>query len=164
MFTKIALAGATAAVIVGAGTAAIAATGDSSSSTTGTPASSTSSAPAASGAAAGRFAKRHPRIAALLRHHAVHGSIVTDTNGTYVTHDGVVGSVSAVSATSITVKASDGFTQTYAVTASTKVRERKDPKATPLTISSVHVGDMVGVLGTGAVTAPTATLVVEGMS
>ena len=163
MFKKIAIAGATAAVIVGAGTAAIAATGDSSS-TTGTPASSSTSSPTATGAA-GRLARRHPRIAALLEHHAVHGSIVTkDSTGTYVTHDGVVGAVTAVSSTSITVKASDGFTQTYAVTSTTKVRQRKDPKADPLTIASVHVGDTVGVLGTGTVTSPTATVIVEGVS
>ena len=162
MFRKIAIAGATAAVIVGAGTAAIAATGDSSS-TPGTPASS-SSGSSASGTAAGRLARRHPKIAGLLEHHAVHGSVVTDTKGTYVTHDGILGSVTAVSSTSITVKASDGFTQTYAVNSTTKVRERKDPKATPLTIASVHVGDKVGVVGTGAVSSPTATFVIEGMS
>ena len=159
MFRKIAIAGATAAVIVGAGTAALAASGDSSS---GTPAAATTSA-ASSNAKAdnlSRFARRHPGIAAAIAHHAVHGQIVTkDDKGNYVTHDGILGTVSAVSATSITVKSGDGFVQTYTVDASTKVRIRPDSKSAA--ISAVHVGDKVGVVGTGTGT-PVATYVVVG--
>ena len=164
MYKKIAIAGATAAVIVGAGTAALATTGDSSS-TTGTPASTSASSSSSSSSGAGRFAKRHPRIAAIIAHHGVHGTIVTtDGKGNYTTHDGILGTVSAVAPTSITIKSSDGFVQTYVVNSATKIRERTDPKASTLTISSVHVGDHVGVVGTGAPAKPTATFVIEGMS
>lgn len=73
-----------------------------------------------------------------------------DKNGTFVTHDAVRGSVSAVSTTSITVKATDGTTETFSVNADTKIH--KGAKGTPGAISTVKPGDEVGVLGTG--TAP----------
>jgi hypothetical protein len=71
--------------------------------------------------------------------------------------------VTAVSASSITVKAQDGVTQSYAVTSATKVRLRPvQPKAgtagqagkkpaagKPATIGDVHTGDQVAVIGTG---------------
>jgi hypothetical protein len=166
MFRKIAIAGATAAVIVGAGTAAIAATGSSSSGTpsTGTTGSSStsSSTPAkADGSKLGKFAKRHPGVAALIEHHAVHGQIVTtDGKGNYVTHDGILGSVSAVSSTSITIKSGDGFVQTYTVNSGTKVRDKSDGKSA--TIGQVKVGDKVGVVGTGTSASPVATYVIDG--
>ena len=164
MFRKIAIAGATAAVIVGAGTAAIAATGSSSSGTpsTGSTSSSSSATPAkADGSKIRKFAKRHPAIAALIEHHAVHGQIVTtDGKGNYVTHDGILGSVSAVSSTSITIKSGDGFVQTYTVNSTTKVRDKADGKSA--TISQVKVGDKVGVVGTGSSTSPVATFVIDG--
>lgn len=159
MFRKVAIAGATAAVILGAGTAALATSGDSSS-TSGTPASSSTSSTNAHGAGFGRFAKRHPGIAAAIAHHAVHGQIVTtDSSGHYVTHDGIIGTVSAVSPTSITIKSGDGFVQIYTVNADTKVRVKPNGKAS--TISEVKVGDKVGVVGTGA-TSPVATYVLDG--
>ena len=161
MFRKVAIAGATAAVIIGAGTAALATTGSSGTpgtpSTSGTSSSSSSSSSSATkGAGLGRFARRHPEIAALIKHHAVHGQIVTDDNGTDVTHDGIVGTVSAVSPSSITVKASDGFTQTFSINSSTKVRVRTDGKSS--TISDVRTGVKVGVVGTGT-SAPVATYI-----
>lgn len=56
------------------------------------------------------------------------------------------GKVLAVSPTSIQVRSVDGFTATYAVTSSTKVRQ--DRKAA--SIGDVHPGDRVGVLANGA--------------
>jgi hypothetical protein len=164
MIRRIVIVGCSAAAIVGVGTAALAASGDSSSAAT--PTSSTSSAAAApaskDGAALKRFAKLHPRIAEAITHHAVHGQIVTSNGkGGYVTHDGILGTVSAVSSTSITVKSGDGFSQTYTVGSSTKVRIRKS--TTKATIADVHTGDKVGVVGTGT-SAPTATFVVEAAS
>jgi len=156
MFRKIAIAGAAAAVIVGAGTAALAASGSSAS---GTPTSASSSS--SPDKTLGRFARRHPGIAAAISHHAVHGVIVTkDDSGKYVTHDGILGTVTAVSSTSITIKSSDGFAQRYTVNSDTKVRTKSDGKSA--TIAQVHVGDHVGVVGTGTGT-PAATYVVDGV-
>ena len=62
---------------------------------------------------------------------------------TSTVHDGIRGQVSAVSATSITVKAANGTAQTFAVDANTAVRARGG------TISQVKVGDQVVVVGTG---------------
>jgi hypothetical protein len=82
----------------------------------------------------------------------------------FVTHDAIRGEVTTISPTSITVKAADGVTQTYAVTATTKVRLHKSAPATTApgtggaagkgtgtagTISDVHTGDKVAVTGTG---------------
>lgn len=64
-----------------------------------------------------------------------------------------------MSATSITVKAADGVSQTYAVTGDTKVHLRKNVPGsgkargngagTAGTIGDVHTGDKVAVTGTG---------------
>ncbi len=88
---------------------------------------------------------------------ALHAQWVTrkaGSPGTFVTHDAIRGEVTAVSASSITVKAADGVSQTYAVTGSTKVHLRKatpgKPRAgTTGTIGDVHTGDQVAVAGTG---------------
>jgi len=81
--------------------------------------------------------------------------------GTFVTHDAVRGTVSAVSPTSIVVKATDGTSETFVVNGSTKVHVKGNVKTkTPGTISQVKVGDAVGVLGTGAGTM-TATQVID---
>ncbi|MET3807192.1 hypothetical protein ABIB25_004215 [Nakamurella sp. UYEF19] len=71
--------------------------------------------------------------------------------GSFVTHDAVRGSVTAVSAGSITIKATDGTSETYVVNGSTKVHVKGD-KGTTSTVAKVKVGDQVGVLGTGATT------------
>lgn len=69
--------------------------------------------------------------------------------GAFVTHNAIRGSVTAVSPTSITVKAADGISKTFAVNSGTKVRAKGAEKAAPSTIAKVKVGDRVGVLGTG---------------
>ncbi len=83
-----------------------------------------------------------------------------DKDGKFVTHDAVRGSVTAVSSTSITVKAADSTTETYALNSTTKVHAKGDTKAHPGTIAQVKVGDEVGVLGTGSGTM-TATHVLD---
>jgi len=168
MRNKIVYAASAAAVVLGAGTAALAASGGGVSPASGgsalggsaallaaapaTPAPGASQAPdrAAHGPKKGR-----PALRALER--ALHAQWVTrkpGSAGTYVTHDAIRGQVTAVSATSITVEAVDGVSQTYAVTASTKVHLRKaEPgkgrAGTPGTIGDVHTGDQVAVAGTG---------------
>ncbi|MGN6605808.1 MAG: hypothetical protein ACTHMS_02190 [Jatrophihabitans sp.] len=52
----------------------------------------------------------------------LHGSwVVTDPKGGYVTRDEIRGAVTAVSASSISVRAADGFSATYAVTPTTAI-------------------------------------------
>ena len=148
MWKKIAIGGAVAAAILGSGAAALATSG---SAVPGTP-----SASAAPAAAKGR----HPVARALARH-TVHGQFVTrDDSGGFVTHDVIKGTVTSVSATSITVKAADNTSETYVVSSSTKVRQRSNGKGTASTIGAVHTGDEVAVVGTGTSTL-TATGIVD---
>ena len=101
---------------------------------------------------------------------AVHAQWVSKDakTGTFVTHDAVRGDVSAVSSTSITIKAADGTSETFAVDAATKVHIKgangaahvKGAAKTPGSISQVKVGDQAGVLGTGTSTM-TATQVMD---
>ncbi len=79
-----------------------------------------------------------------------HAEWVTKGDGnTYVTHEAILGEVTAVSATSITVKSTDGTSMTFAVTADTKVHQRQ-PRARPPrppTIADVKTGQTVLVGG-----------------
>jgi len=137
MWKKIAIAGGVCAAIVGVGTAAMATSG--SSTTSGTPSLSS---------AAGR------QHAARALRHALHGQWVTqDKNSkSFVTHDAIRGTVTAVSPTSITVRSLDNKTETFAVTGDTKVRIRKDGKGAKGAIGQVHSGDLAIVVGTGSST------------
>ncbi|MCU1656749.1 MAG: hypothetical protein JWO57_1405 [Pseudonocardiales bacterium] len=149
MWRKIAVAGAIAAATLGAGTAALATSG---STTSGSPAPASGSAAAAA----------HPKLGRLLANRAVHGTWVTrdaKTNS-FVTHDAIRGTATAVSSTSITVNAADNTSQTYAVTSATKVRQRANKKGAPSSIGAVHTGDDVLVAGTGDSTL-TATWIVD---
>jgi hypothetical protein len=83
---------------------------------------------------------------------AVHGQfVVPRSGGGYQTVDTQRGSVTAVSATSITVKSADGFTKTYRVVSSTNVDAQRDG------IGSVKTGHQVAV--TATVSGGTATAV-----
>ena len=78
-----------------------------------------------------------------------HAEWVTKGDGsTYVTHEAILGQVTAVSATSITVKSTDGTSMTFAVTVDTKVHQRqaKGTTTTP-TIADVKTGQTVLVGG-----------------
>ena len=153
MLKKIVIAGSAAAVVLGAGTAALAASGSNSPSST--PSSSTA-------AGAGKAKAAHAKRSELRR--ALHASWVTrdgKDSTSFVTHDAIRGQVTAVSASSITVKAADNVSETYAVNGSTKVRTRADGKGKAGTISEVKSGDTVIVLGTGSGTL-TATHVLDG--
>ncbi len=194
MVKKMVLAASAAVVVLGAGTAALA-TSTSAPATPSSPGASSSSAPGTSapgssapgssapgssapGSSApdnsGRGPKaRKPALKALGR--ALHAQWVTpdgDNENAFVTHNAIRGEVTAVSPTSITVKAQDGVTQTYAVTDDTKVHLRKGlpslgnggdagkgngqrgnrgglGNGPAGTISDVRVGDQVAVTGTG---------------
>lgn len=81
---------------------------------------------------------------------AVHGQfVVPKSGGGYQTIDTQRGSVTAVSATSITVKSADGFVKTYQVVSSTNVDAQRDG------ISTVKTGHQVAV--TATVSGSTAT-------
>jgi hypothetical protein len=156
MWKKIAVAGGAAAVILGAGTAALATTG---SSTPSSPSPSTST----SAGAHGTTGKDGKKGAELRR--SLHAQWVTrDGKSTtkFTTHDEIRGQVTALSATSITVKAADNVSQTYAVNSTTKVHTKADKKGATSSISAVHSGDRVIVVGTGTSTM-TATHIVAGL-
>lgn len=161
MWKKIAVAGCTAALIGGVGTAALAESGSTAAPSLSTTASSTSGA---SNAGTSTAKARHPRIRqALLRLRALqHATWVTENKDgkTFVTHDAIHGSVTAVSPTSITVMSADRVSQTYLVTSATKVHQRGSKTAS--SISAVKAGDNVVVAGTGTTTL-TATQILDGL-
>jgi hypothetical protein len=66
---------------------------------------------------------------------------VKGSDGKYETIDVQTGTAEVVSATSVTVKSADGFSQSYAITPSTIVEARQDG------ILSVKVGDEVSIRG-----------------
>lgn len=154
MLKKIVIAGSAAAVVLGAGTAALAASGSSGSPA---PSASTASSPAHTPAKAAGKAKRN-----VLRR-ALHASWVTrdgKASTSYVTHQAIRGEVTAVSATSITVKAVDNVSETFALNSGTKVHTRADGKGKAGTVSELKGGDKVLVLGTGT-SSLTATRVLD---
>jgi hypothetical protein len=151
-YRTIAIAGATAAVIIGAGTAALATSGDTSGS-----------------GGTAHSAGNHRPLRRELARHAVHGQVVTHNakNG-YVTHDAIRGTVTAVSSSSLTVKASDGYVETFTIGKQTHVRLRTAGTrgGKPGTISDVKTGATVGVLGRvpeKSTANPTATIVLDGI-
>lgn len=139
MYHKILIGGVTAAAILGAGGTALAVTG--SDATSGTPDANQTARISSS-------PRSHARHGLLRR--LQHGQIVTrGKDGTFVTHDVIKGTVTAVSPTSITVQAADKTGETFAVTKDTKVRIRTDGKGSASSITAVHEGDRVLVAGTG---------------
>lgn len=153
MWKKLAVGGGVVAAIVGIGTAAVATSG---TLTSGAPVSASSAAP--NGTHPGKAFER-----GLGR--ALHGTWVTrDKAGTgFVTHSAIRGSVTAVSSTSITVKAADNATETFTITKDTKVRERTAArgKGSAIDISKIATGDSVAVEGTGTTPNATAKAVVK---
>lgn len=159
MIGKLAVAGVTCAAIIGSGATALAATGGTSGS--GQPAAS--SGTAAHGAAANRRAQ----LRRLIGRYGVHGEFVTENKaGDFTTHEGIVGTVTDVSATAITVQAADNYTLNFTVADSTKVRLRANGSGSAGSIGDVHDGDSVAVVGkyAGSGTGvPTARVIVDGV-
>ena|SRR5689334_9501773 len=168
MWKKIAIGGSVAAAILGVGTASLAVTGDTPT-TSGT-------GSAAPGAAApgqghhGKHGRNHPPgLGRELADHTLHGQFVTQDPKTkqFVTHDVIRGTVTAVSATSITVKAADNVSFTYTVNGDTAVRMRTADKhgaGTKSAIGDVKTGDKAVVLGTGATAPFVAKHIIDGVS
>ncbi len=150
MWKKIALATVLSTTLIGSGGAALAASSSGSTpAPTPTTASGVPSPPNSNATTPNARHHHHDRLT-----HALHAQWVTHDKKTNadVTHDEIKGTVTAVSTTSITVKASDGVTQTYTVASGTTVHAKGDTKAAPGTIGQVKTGDQAIVIGTGTST------------
>ena len=164
MITKAVIVAGAAALVLGGGTAALA----SQSGSAPTAATPAAAGPASDTTAAGAPQDTDGRRLRLGLVRTLHADWVTRApkGGTgFVTHHSIRGTVTAVSPTSITVKALDGVSQTFAVGKDTVVRSHPigsgRTKGTPSSISQVHTGDSVLVVGTGT-NQLTATAVVDG--
>jgi hypothetical protein len=131
-------------------TALLAGAGVAMAATSGSPASATAASPAG-----GTVATPSPSARPAFPHQgrpggfglgfggpfgAVHGQfVVPKSGGGYQTIDTQRGSVTAVSATSITVKSADGFSKTYQVVSSTNVDAQRNGIATVKTGHQVMV-------------------------
>jgi hypothetical protein len=142
MYRRILLGGVTAAAIVGAGGTAIALTG--SDNTNGTPSTTT--------AAPGHPAKGKGKGKGKMLRNLAHAQIVRKGKDGFVTHTLINGTVTAVSATSITVQAADKKSETFVVDKDTKVRLRTSGKGAESSIDKVAKGDHVVAAGTGTAT------------
>lgn len=122
------IAGWAAAGVLAVGAAGVGIAYAASPPPSPTASSGGSAAPAAPGgpAAHGRLGRRVHRDVAghgLLGRRVMHGEVVAKgKDGTPTTIDVQRGKVTAVSSSSITVRSDDGFTTTYAITSSTRVR------------------------------------------
>ena len=170
MWKKIAITAACGAAVVGAGTAAMATSPVSTNLDTVASSAAPSTTPSTGTTGTGTKAKtktgaKHDKGDLLKRiGNVAHASWVSkDKAGTYVTHDAIHGTVTAVSATSITLKAGDGTSETYVVASATKVRIRSNGKGAAGTIGAVKAGEKAVVSGTGTSTL-TADLVVAGLA
>ena len=152
MWNKIAIAAGAGAVLLGGGAAAIAAAASADTSGSGT-ASSPSAGPSSGASAPAK--PGHPgrglRLGGAFGRFE-HAEWVSKDGTANVTHDAIHGTVSSVSATSISVKASDGYSLTFTVNADTKVRVRDASGAGKRagkagTIGDVKTGDNVLVSG-----------------
>jgi hypothetical protein len=163
MWKKIAMSAACGAAVIGVGTAALAESGSGSSGaspagvTTSDISTVASTSDLGSGAKKAVILKRLARLAHVTW-------VAADKDGKFVTHDAIHGTVTAVSSTSVTVKAGDGVSQTYVVTTDTKVRVRDGKgKGAAGKIGDVKPGQHTLVIGTGTTTF-TATGIVTGLA
>ena len=101
----------------------------------------------------GAKARKHPRGEAESR--ALHGTFTIERRGAPAVVDVQRGTVTAVDPGSITVRSTDGFSATYGITSTTKIR--KDRKAA--TTADVPVGTKVGILADDVGGHPTARTV-----
>jgi hypothetical protein len=161
MWKKIVVTGGLAVAALGVGGVAWASSGPSAAAAPAAAVAAPTTGTTAPSAAAGRH-EHHHRGAELGRGKAFdHGVWTTQgKDGKPVTHDAVHGDVTAVSGSSITVKAADGTSMTFAVTADTKVRVAGAGKDQKSTIADVKVGEKAVVGGTGT-SSLTATRVLD---
>lgn len=108
---KTAIAVAVAVVIAAVGGVAIYA---------GTSSSDTAQQGFGGGGRMGGFNRGQMAVGTSLMRDALHGDFTVSENGSYVSERMQTGEVTAVSATSITVKSADGYPQTYTIDSSTQ--------------------------------------------
>ena len=123
------------ATVLGAG--ALTGVAMAATSTTQTPAAGTT---ASAGAAA---AARTGRLGAALARHVLHGEFTVQTKKGVRVLDTELGMITSVTATSVTAKASDGYTQTWALGSTTRVRADGSKGS----VSDLKVGQTVRLLG-----------------
>lgn len=149
---KMALGGVVAAVVIGGGGGfAVAHAQEASSTPTASPTSTSSPTSSSSSATkAGKTAKAADRTTLIgdLKDFQ-HAEWVSKGAHGYVTHDAVLGQVTAVSATSVTVQAADGTNMTFAVDSSTKVK--------PLAAVAARTGKKATATATPSATASSST-------
>lgn len=155
---RTAIVGAVAALVIGAGGfAVIRASGDSGAQVTqGAPAQGGGGgrdAQGAQGAQGGLGGGGTGRGASGLSGLMYGDFVASDGNGGYVTRRMQTGTVTAVSATSITAKSADGHATTFVLTSSTTVAGAA--------IGDVKVGDTVTVVGTLGGDTATATAITD---
>jgi len=142
---KALLAGAVALALTGTGTAL-------AWSATGTPTPSPSQTAPGKDTAPGQQDKRDKKAQ---RPQALHGEgVVKNADGTFQTVLEQRGTVESVSDSAITVKSEDGYSQTYAVNADTRITmfptgdDGKRLKPTDGTTADIAAGDTVRISGT----------------
>lgn len=136
---RAAVLGGTALALVLASTAAGTAwaAGPSSTPSTGSPAGAATPATGA-GKTGARTRSGGPLMG------LEHGTLVVRRGGADRTVALQRGTVTAVSATSLTVVSRDAFSGTYALTSTTKVRTVSPTGGSAATAAALHVGDRVG--------------------
>jgi hypothetical protein len=155
MALKRVVVGVTALAVVGGGTGYALAESSHASTDLAAVTTSPSSSPS-SGQTHPNGKHRGLRHRALLRLRTLqHAEWVTRDPNTNkdVTHEAVLGTVTSVSATSITVKAADGYTLTFAVNSDTKVHLGKGKTGKVTDIKSGGKALVVGVKSGSTVTA-----------
>jgi Cu/Ag efflux protein CusF len=136
--TKVVLVAGTAALaLAGIGGGVAFASGSGTPTAAPTPTTATATAPAR---------PAHPRRAAGVLRRLEHGELTVGTKQGDQVVDVQRGQVTSVSATSVTVRSGDGFTATYAVDGTSKIRVHQQASG----ISSVHDGDRVTVVAVRA--------------
>jgi len=130
----------TTVAVIGVGSVGVAMAADNGSASPSTSASASASTPANGSGATGTTA---PKKLHSLRSRALHGEFVVQTKDGLKTVVLQKGSVTALSATSVTVKSTDGFTVTWTINDQTKVRKDKAPAAS----TALKSGLVVRVVG-----------------
>jgi len=149
---------AVVALLGGAGVAMAATSGSPASGTAASPAGGTVATPSPSGRPAFPHQGRPGGFGLGFGgpFGAVHGQfVVPKSGGGYQTIDTQRGAVTAVSATSITVKSADGFVKTYQVVSSTNVDAQRDG------IATIKTGQQVAVTATVSGSTVTAASILD---
>ncbi len=118
------------------------------------PAADPTPSPSASASAKPHHARR-PALRRELGQRVEHGEVVVQTKQGDKTVDVQRGTVTAISATSVTVKSADGFTQTWAFGTPLKVIERRNT----VQPSEVKTGIQIGIAGAKNGSTVTANLI-----